>query len=163
MGITFDGVKTAPDADEQSISKPLTPMQKRYFQAEVDSIYAGFLQRVATGRNKSVSYVDSIAQGRVWTGTKALELGLVDKLGGLQDAVDCAARLAKTSNYRLKEYPEPKGFLDILLGGYKKSFGTSAIKEELGDKTYRTLITLKDLQLFKGSPQARMPFELEIE
>ena len=110
LGVTFDGVKTAPDADELSVTKPLTEMQKRYFQNDVDSIYLTFKSRVANGRKKDIQYVDSIAQGRVWLGEKGLDLGLVDKLGGLQDAVDCAARLAKISDYILKEYPEPKNF-----------------------------------------------------
>ncbi|HXB43471.1 MAG TPA: signal peptide peptidase SppA [Puia sp.] len=163
LGVTFDGVKTAPDADELSVTKPLTEMQKRYFQNDVDSIYLTFKSRVAKGRKKDIGYVDSIAQGRVWLGEKGLDLGLVDKLGGLQDAVDCAARLAKISDYILKEYPEPKNFLDLLLGHYKKSISMQAIKNELGEDGYRTYNSLKKVKEMVGKTQARLPFDLYIE
>jgi len=163
LGITFDEVKTAPDANELSVSKPLTDMQKRYFQNEVDSIYHTFKSRVADGRKINIEYVDSIAQGRVWLGKKGLRLGLVDRLGGLQDAVDCAARLAKTSDYRLKEYPEPKNFLDLLLGHYKKSMSIKAIKDELGEDGYRTYNSLKKVKEMVGKTQARLPFDFTIE
>jgi len=163
LGVTFDGVKTAPDADALSISKPLTDMQKRFFQSEVDSIYHTFKTRVADGRKIDIGYVDSIAQGRVWLGKKGLQLGLVDRLGGLQDAVDCAARLAKTSDYRLREYPEPKNFLDMILSHYKKSVSIKAIKEELGEDGYRTYNSLKKVKEMVGKTQARLPFDFTIE
>jgi protease-4 len=163
LGITFDGVKTAPDADELSISKPLTDMQKRYFQNDVDSIYHTFKFRVADGRKKDIGYVDSIAQGRVWLGAKGLQLGLVDELGGLQNAIDCAARMAKVSDYRLTEYPEPKSFLDLLLGHYKKSVSMKAMKEELGEDGYRTYMSIKNLKDMVGKTQARLPFDFVIE
>ncbi|RYY15669.1 MAG: signal peptide peptidase SppA, partial [Chitinophagaceae bacterium] len=95
LGITFDAVKTAPDADAGTVVQPLTPSQQRFFQESVDSIYRTFKTRVAEGRNMSMEMVDSIGQGRVWSGKRALGLGLVDKLGGLQDALAAAAALAK--------------------------------------------------------------------
>jgi len=81
----------------------------------------------------------------------------------LQDAVDCAARLAKTSDYRLKEYPEPKNFLDLLLGHYKKSMSIKAIKDELGEDGYRTYNSLKKVKEMVGKTQARLPFDFTIE
>jgi len=162
LGVTFDYVKTAPDADELSVSKPLTDMQKKYFQNEVDSIYHTFKSRVADGRKKDIEYVDSIAQGRVWLGERGLQLGLVDKLGGLQDAVDCAAKMAKVSDYRLSEYPEPKSFLDLLMGHYKKSVSIKAIKEELGDDGYKTYMSLKKVKEMVGKTQARLPFDFTV-
>ncbi|HLK27653.1 MAG TPA: signal peptide peptidase SppA [Puia sp.] len=168
LGVTFDGVKTAPDADEISSSKPLTDIQKKYFQNEVDSIYHTFKSRVADGRKKNIEYVDSIAQGRVWLGAKGLELGLVDKLGGLQDAIDYAASLIAAKNtipndYRLVEYPEPKSFLDLLLGHYKKSVSMKAMKEELGDDGYKTYMSIKNLKEMVGKTQAKMLFDFNIE
>ncbi len=163
LGITFDGVKTAPDADELSISKPLTEMQKRYFQSEVDSIYHTFKSRVSEGRKLNIVYVDSIGQGRVWLGKKGLQIGLVDKMGSLQDAVDCAARLAKISDYRLKEYPEPKSFLDMILGQYKKSVSIKAIKEEFGEDGFRTYKSLKSVKEMVGKTQTKIPFDFTIE
>jgi len=121
LGITFDGVKTAPYADMGSGERPLTESEKHFFQAGTDSIYYTFKTRVADGRKKNVAYVDSIAQGRVWTGSRALEVGLVDRIGTMQDAVDCAARMARVKGYRVKEYPEKKNFFEQLMNNYKKS------------------------------------------
>lgn len=163
LGVTFDGVKTAPQGDAYTITKPLTPMQKAYFQASVDSIYHDFKTRVATGRNETMEYVDSIAQGRVWSGSKGLRVGLVDRLGNLQDAVDCAARMAKTSDYRLKEYPEPKGLLDMVLGNYKRSVSLKAMKEELGEEGFRTYNTIKKVKASIGTIQTKLPFDFIVE
>jgi protease-4 len=163
LGVTFDGVKTAPDADELSVSKPLTGMQKKYFQNEVDSIYRDFKSRVADGRKIPMAYVDSIAQGRVWTGEKGLALGLVDKLGGLQDAINCAARMAKISTYQLRELPEPKSLLDQLLFNYKSRINIGAIKEELGEDGFRTYSTIKRMKSLVGITQTRIPFDFYIE
>ncbi|MHA4807701.1 signal peptide peptidase SppA [Flavitalea flava] len=163
LGVTFDGVKTAPYGEALSVTKPLTPLQKMFLQSEVDSIYHDFKTRVSDGRKKTMEYVDSIAQGRVWSGEKGLQLGLVDRLGNLQDAIDCAARLAKTGDYRLKEYPEPKSFLDMLLGDYKKTASMKAVKEELGEDGFRTYDNLKKVKALMGTTQAKLPFDLSFE
>ncbi len=163
LGVTFDGVKTAPDADEMSITKPLTPAQKQFFQNEIDSIYQGFKLRVAEGRKKTMEYVDSIGQGRVWSGEKGLQLGLVDRLGSLQDAIDCAARMARTSDYRLREYPEPKTWLDLVLGDYKRTSRMKVMKEELGEYGFKTYNSIRRLKSIMGVAQARLPFDLDIE
>ncbi|MBS1918558.1 MAG: signal peptide peptidase SppA [Bacteroidetes bacterium] len=163
IGVTFDGVKTAPDADALSVSKPLTEMQKRYFQTEIDSIYHDFKSRVADGRKKDINYVDSIAQGRVWVGDKALSLGLVDRIGGLQDAVNCAARMAKISDYSVKEFPEPRGLFDQLFGNYKNTIHVKAMKEELGEDGYKTYSTITKLRSLIGTTQARIPYDITIE
>lgn len=163
LGVTFDGVKTAPEADPITSTKALTPMQKLYLQNEVDSTYLDFKTRVADGRNRTIAYVDSIGQGRVWSGTKGLQLGLVDRIGNIQDAIDCAARMAKTTDYRLKEYPEPKSFLDQLLGGYKRSISMKAMKDELGEEGYRTYTAIKKAKALAGATQTRWPFDLTIE
>jgi protease IV len=163
LGVTFDGVKTAPEADALTITKPLTPMQKAYFQASVDSIYHNFKSRVSNGRNMTMDYVDSIAQGRVWSGRTALHLGLVDRLGNLQDAVDCAARMAGTSDYRLKEYPEPKSLLDMVLGNYKRSVSLKAMQEELGEEGFRTYSTIRKVKASIGTIQTRLPFDFTVE
>ncbi|HEY6899163.1 MAG TPA: signal peptide peptidase SppA [Puia sp.] len=163
LGVTFDGVKTAPGADMLSIARPLTPSERVYIQSEIDTIYSDFKTRVADGRKRSMTYIDSIAQGRVWTGTSGLSLGLVDRLGTLQDAIDCAARMAKTSDYRIVESPEPRSFLDRLLGNYKKSAGMKAVKEEIGEEGFRTYTLLKKVRSMVGVTQAKLPFDLTIE
>ena len=163
LGVTFDGVKTSPDADVLSITKPLTQSQRKYFQREVDSIYHTFKSRVADGRRKSLEYIDSIGQGRVWSGTRGLELGLVDRIGGLQDAVECAARMARVTDYRLREYPDPKSIFDLLFGSYGQNTKAKVIKEELGEEGMRTYQTIRRVKRLLGVSQARMPFDFTIE
>lgn len=162
LGVTFDGVKTAEHADAMSAVKPLTDLERTYIQNDVDTFYQTFLTRVANGRKLEVASVDSIAQGRVWMGAKALKLGLVDKLGNIQDAVDCAARMAKITEYKLNEYPEPQSILDIIFGNYKKVSKSTAIKEELGDEGFSIYTSIKKVKEYIGSVQARLPFEVRI-
>jgi protease-4 len=163
LGVTFDGVKTAPGADMLSVARPLNPSERSYIQNEIDTIYHDFKTRVSDGRKKPIGYIDSIAQGRVWSGTLGLSLGLVDRIGTLQEAIDCAARMAKTSDYRLVESPEPKSFFDRLLSGYKKSAGMKAVKEEIGEEGYRTYTMLKKVKAMVGVTETRLPFDLVIE
>ncbi|MCW3088394.1 MAG: sppA [Sediminibacterium sp.] len=162
LGVTFDGVKTAPYADMGNSERPLTETEKRFFQAGTDSIYYTFKSRVAEGRKKDVGYVDSIAQGRVWTGARGLGVGLIDRIGTMQDAMDCAARMAKLKEYRVKEYPEKKSLLDQLMNTYKKSIKKDLIREEIGEEQVRVLRQLKEVRQMIGIPQARLPFGIEI-
>ncbi|MDR0794255.1 MAG: signal peptide peptidase SppA, partial [Chitinophagaceae bacterium] len=114
LGITFDGVKTAEHADMVSPVHKLTPVEQNYFQSGIDSTYFIFKSRVAEGRRKSMEYIDSIAQGRVWTGVRAQGIGLVDSIGSLNDAIKYAAEKIKSKSYRIKEYPQPKSIFDQL-------------------------------------------------
>lgn len=164
LGVTFDAVKTAQEADMLSIAKPLTPYEKQYIQSEIDTIYHDFKTRVSDGRHKTMEFIDSIAQGRVWSGTLGLNIGLVDRIGTLQQAIDCAARMANTTDYRLVESPEPKSFIDRLLGKYSKSAGMkAAVKEEIGEEGYRTYIQLKRVRSMIGISETKLPFDLDIE
>ena len=162
LGITFDGVKTAPFADMGSIDRPLNETEKRFFQAGTDSIYHTFKTRVAEGRKKDIVYVDSIAQGRVWTGSRALQVGLVDRIGTMQDALDCAARMAKLKDYKVKEYPEKKNIFEQIMNTYKKSIKKDLIKEEIGESQMRVLQQVKQVRQMIGVPQARLPFSVDI-
>ncbi len=163
LGITFDGVKTGPDADALTVTKPLTPAQKAWLQQDVDSIYFTFTSRVADGRKKDRLFIDSIGQGRIWSGTRALELGLVDRIGGLQQAIDCAARMAKVSNYRLREFPEPQSFFEKIFGGMEKNVRAKAVQQELGPDGMKLYQSIKRIRSMSGVTQARMPFEVVIE
>ena len=165
LGITFDGVKTAEHADALTAVRPLNAAERVFLQNDVDTIYHTFLSRVAAGRRMSVAMVDSIGQGRVWTGEKGLQIGLVDKLGSLQDAVDCAARMAKLKDYRLKEYPEPQNLLDMLLGNRQKVEETKlqAIREELGEEGYNLYLSLRKAHRSAGKVQASIPFEVRVK
>ena len=163
LGITFDGVKTGPFADMPSISRPLNTQEKAFIQASIDSIYVTFKTRVANGRNIPLNVVDSIAQGRVWTGERALKLGLVDKLGNIDDAVRSAARMANLDKYQLKEYPESKNFLQNLVENYSQDVKVKALKEEIGSEQYNLLQYIKSVKAMVGTPQARLPFTLSIK
>jgi protease-4 len=162
LGVTFDGVHTARQPDAITMYQPLTDLQKKFMQNDVDSIYHDFTSRVAAGRSKPVTYIDSIAQGRIWSGSTALQLGLVDRIGGVQDALDCAARMAKLQKYRLREYPEPENFLDLLLNNYKQSVKIKTIREDLGEQGAAWYQMMSDCQDMAGIPQARLPFEFSL-
>jgi len=162
LGVTFDGVQTSRQPDQVSIVQPLTEMQKKFIQNDVDSIYHDFTQRVAEGRGKNISYIDSIGQGRIWSGEKALQLGLIDCIGGIQDAIDCAARMAKLTTYRIKEYPEPENIFDLLLNNYRQSLKAKAMTENLGEEGMKWYRVLSEYKALEGIPQARIPFELSL-
>jgi protease IV len=163
LGVTFDGVKTSPYADMPTASRPLSDMEKKFLQNDVDSIYNTFLHRVSAGRRIDVALVDSIGQGRVWTGTRGIQIGLADKLGNLQDAIDCAARMAKVKDFRLKEYPEPLSWWETIFGGYKKSMQAKAMKEQLGEEGVNIYNNIKKIKQSAGSTQVRLPFEISIQ
>lgn len=162
LGVTFDGVKTAEYADAGAVYRPLNETEKKFFQNSVDRIYMQFKQRVAAGRKKNVAYIDSIAQGRVWSGEDALQNGLVDKVGGIQDAINCAARMAKTNNYRLREYPETTNWLNRLLNKSASNDPAAKLKEQVGEENYRVVKELVRIKQISGSAQARLPFEFFI-
>ena len=161
VGITFDRVKTGQYADAPSATRALTVTEQRFLQAGVDSVYYTFKSRVAAGRQKSVDYIDSIAQGRVWTGADAIKVGLVDKIGTLKDALASAAKMAKLKGYSVKSYPESRSFLEEFFEGYKNEVKTNAIQQEIGIEQWQVLQQIKSIKQIMGQPQARLPiFEL---
>ncbi|MEO5684742.1 MAG: signal peptide peptidase SppA [Chitinophagaceae bacterium] len=162
LGISFDGVKTSPYADMPTASRPLTEMEKRFMQSSVDTIYHTFLQRVSAGRRINEALVDSIGQGRVWTGTRGIDIGMADKTGGLQDAIDCAGRMAKIKAFKIKEYPEQLNWWETFVGGYKKTMQAKAMQDELGEQGIHIYNSIKKIKQSVGSTQARMPFEIVI-
>jgi protease-4 len=105
FGITFDDIKTAPNADIMSISKPKTPLQIKVIQDYMNEFYSEWIKSVAEYRNLEIGEVDSIAGGRVWSGNQAVELGLADEIGGLQEAIAHAASIADLDKYDVYEYP----------------------------------------------------------
>lgn len=160
IGIHTEQVKTNENASEYS---PFVPMDEKFKAVTLESvehIYKTFVSHVAEGRKMTFAQVDSIGQGRVWSGEQALKIGLVDKIGGLDDALKEAAKLSKTKNYSTKNFPEFEKDINDLLQNFpfaksKESF----IKEELGEETYRLMQQLKKIQARKGV-QAIMPFEI---
>ncbi len=161
LGITFDGVSTAPYADAMSVYKPLNDKEKGLIQTGIERTYAQFKQRVAAGRKRDTAYIETIAQGRVWSGQDAVQNGLVDRLGNLQDAINCAAHMAKIGDYGLREYPETESWFNNLLNK-KKTEPSAAIREALGEENYKLFEQMKKIKGMTGSAQARLPFEIII-
>lgn len=155
-GITFDQVTTGKYADLLNTNRPMTADEEAIVQQMINRIYEDFVKVVADGRGLSTDSVHAMAQGRVYTGAQALEIGLVDKLGDLEDAIACAARMAKLKNYRLKNLPEQKDQLQIIM----ESFGAarvSAVEQELGP-LYQHYKLAKNL-LEGDRIQARLEFD----
>lgn len=162
VGVNIEQVKTHSNAAAYS---PFVPMDENFKTVTLESIehiYKTFVSHVAQGRKMSFAAVDSIAQGRVWSGSEALKIGLVDKIGGLNAAIVEAARLSKTQNYDIRNYPEYEKDFDEMFS--KIPFANSKeniIKEEIGIENYQLLQQVKKLQSRKGV-QAMMPFEISI-
>jgi protease-4 len=162
LGITFDGVKTGPYADAGAPYRPMTDEEKKIIQGEIELVYSTFKQRVADGRKKDTAYVDSIAQGRVWTGQRAKEIGLIDRFGGTEDAVQCAARMAKLTDYQVKEYPEKQNLLDRILGKTNPLSFDNKMKAEMGEENYQLYLELKKIKEMSNKVQAKLPFDFII-
>jgi len=162
LGITFDGVKTGRYADAPTVSRPLTEGEKKMMQDGVERTYALFKQRVSEGRKLSASVVDSIAQGRVWSGAHAVEIGLADRIGGLPEAIRSAAKLAKLGDdYGMKEFPEKGNWLNELFEK-KKTEPEVAIRQQIGEDNYKIYREMQRVREITGSVQARLPFEFFI-
>ncbi len=162
LGVTFDGVKTGKYADLGDISRPLTPEEKLLLQNNVNRGYDDFTKAVADGRHKTQAYINSIGQGRVWTGEQALKNGLVDRLGNINDAITSAAKKANIKNYKLVAYPEQKSFLNQLSGDVTAEARTRILQSELGDN-YKVYEQIKGVTQMMHTPQARMPYSIEIK
>jgi protease-4 len=162
IGITTDRVRTGPFADMGSMDRALTEPEKKFFQASTDSIYNTFKSRVSEGRKRNMEYVDSIAQGRVWTGTRGMSVGLVDEIGTLSDAVKAAASMAKITTYRLKEYPEKKNILEQLFNNYKRTVSMRLIESELGADQLRMMQQVKKVKAMVGVPQTALPYTITV-
>lgn len=161
LGITFDGVKTGTHADLGTITRPLSAEEKLIIQNEVNRIYDSFTKRVAEGRKKTQQYVNEIGQGRVWSGSEALKIGLVDKLGNIDDAVRSAAKMAKVTDYRIVSYPVQKDGLSALFDKSEDKLRVYFAKKELGEQ-YQYYEKLKATINLKGI-QARMPFDISLQ
>ena len=108
LGLTTETVNTNKNSDFPSVYRPMNPYEKEMMQLSIENIYSDFVSKVAAGRKMSAESVDSIGQGRVWSGTSALKIGLVDEIGGLKDAIKGAAKLAGIEHYSVRELPVMK-------------------------------------------------------
>ena len=161
LGVTVDNVKTNENAAFITSSRALTDFEYNKLQESVDKVYDTFLSRVAEGRGMSSEAVDAIGQGRVWSGKDALEIGLVDTLGGLEAAIAYAVAEAGLEEYRLKELPEVEDPFQKFLENFASNAKVNLIEEELGEN-YIYYQQLKEVQGIKGV-QTRMPFFMEMQ
>ena len=161
LGVNIDEVNTGKYSSLMSNpEKPLTAEERAIIQAEVNNTYTTFMTRVANGRNKTIAQVDSIGQGRVWTGQQAVELGLVDRIGNLKTAVRAAASKAKIDNYQVVEYPAKTDAFANILSSSKDKIKMWMIGEELGEYQKYLLDIRKNLK--HTGIQARIPYQIEI-
>ena len=161
LGLTTEIVKTNKNSDFPSILRPMNTYEKEIMQLSIEKIYTDFVGKVASGRKMSSESVDSIGQGRVWSGTSARKIGLVDEIGGLKDAIKGAADLAGLESYSVRELPvleDPYTRILSQLGGEVRM---SILKNELGEsvKYYNMLQEIKDM----SGIQARLPYFIDIQ
>jgi len=161
LGITFDTVKTNTHSDIMTIFRPLTADEKNIIQIGVEKVYDQFITKVADGRGLTKVQVDSIGQGRVWSGKDAIKVGLVDKIGGLTDAIKMASEMAKINDFETVAYPIQKNsaFNDILLN-ISDDAETKILENKLG-VNYKYYQKLEKISTQQGI-LARMPFEIDI-
>lgn len=160
VGLTFDGVKTNKMADFGAIGTPMSPEEKTLMQMQIANGYKTFTSRCAEGRRMTVTAIEKIAEGRVWTGEKAQKLGLVDELGNLDKAITIAAKLSKISAYSVSSYPEQEGFFSMLMKDRTDNYiKTKLLKSTLGSY-YEAFSFINALQK-QPVIQARMPFFLQ--
>ncbi len=165
IGLTFDVAKTNENADFGTVTQPLTEFQYGKLQEMVVKTYDDFTKRVAEGRGLTQSYVDSIGQGRVWSGVDAIGIGLVDQLGDMEDAIAYAAQKANLGDdYKVTEWPKQKDFFTRIMESMNNNGSDkldAAMRSKLGSY-YNYLQGLEYLQKNTGI-QARMPFDMVIK
>jgi len=167
LGITFDTVRTGQYSAFGTPFYDFSPEESAIIQERIDWIYEDFLQKVAKGRGKTRDQIHEMAQGRVWTGEKAFEIGLVDGIGNLDRALAAAAKLAGVEKYRTTEFPRTKSgleqFIDQITRNKDKDddyVRSWIIRSELGDM-YPLYKSMQDMRNATGI-QARLPYELII-
>ena len=160
VGVKFDVVKTNALSDFGSMSRPMNAEEGRLMQAQIERGYETFTGRVAMGRKLPNDSVKAIAEGRVWTGEQALKIGLVDKLGNLNDAIKCAAKLAELKEYTTSNHPAAEPWYANLLNNKKDNYLESQLRATLGE--YYTTFSLLHTLKAQDRIQMRIPFEPNI-
>ena len=161
LGLSFDVVKTNAMSDFGAMGRPFNANESAKLQAYVNQGYELFTGRVAGGRGMAQDSVKAIAEGRVWTGEQAKKIGLVDKLGNLDDAIEAAAKLAEVEKYTVGRYPSPEPWYMSLLDKSTNEYMESQIRAALGE--YYSAFALVR-RIGKMDPiQARMPFDPNIK
>lgn len=149
LGISIDTLGTNKFSNFGSITRPLTAEERNILQESVEDVYSTFVQRVAEGRKLSPEAVDSIGQGRVWSGTDAKRIGLVDEFGGLNAAIAEAAKMANTKKYRVVELPELKKPIEELMKELSGDVEAKYLQWKLGEN-YQLMKAVERVQHFNG-------------
>ncbi|MBS2209969.1 signal peptide peptidase SppA [Carboxylicivirga mesophila] len=161
LGVSFDGVKTNKFADMPSITRPFRKDEKELLQAYIVKGYDTFIGRCADGRNTTKEAIDEIGQGRVWSGVNALDIDLVDEIGGINKAIELAKDAADLDEYRVVELPEVEDPIQQLMKDLTGEARMFVGKSLMGDE-YKYIQTLENLK--NGYQiQARIPYNLEIK
>jgi protease IV len=160
LGISTETVNTNANSDFPSLFRPMNAFEKSAMQQSIEAIYGDFVSKVAEGRKMRESAVDSIGQGRVWSGVDGKRIGLIDEIGGLRDAVKGAASLAGIESYGIRELPEPEDTYTRIMNQLGLEIRARIISKELGEsfRIYNELAELKDLT----GIQMRLPYFVEI-
>lgn len=161
LGITFDQVKTNPYADYITVTRPMSDGEKKIITRNIENIYSNFTKHVSEGRKMTVAQIDSIGQGRVWSGVDAKRIGLVDEFGGLTDAINEAAKLAKLKDFSTMELPEQKDTFEQLIETFSGDKSSVFLKSELGT-AYPYFSYLNRMSRMQGI-QALMPYDFIIK
>lgn len=162
LGVSFDVVKTNPYADFGNLTRPMNDGEKGLMQMYVNNGYELFLTRCSDGRGISMEELDKIAQGRVWTGSTAKELGLVDELGGLDKALEIAVAKAGVDAYTVMNYPKKEGFLESLMNTNPGNYIKARMLNGKMSDVYRQFGIIENFDKIDRI-QARVPFELNIQ
>ncbi len=161
LGVKIETVKFGEFSDLGSPDRPLTAAERQVVQNAIDRVYSDFVKRVAEGRKLTEAQVDSIAQGRVWSGIEAKQIGLVDEFGGLDRAIEIAVKKAKLSEHRVVSLPELKDPLEEIFKTMSGEASAYFMKQELGSN-YQQYIEAKKALQYQGI-QVRMPFTVDVE
>ncbi|MBK7667044.1 MAG: signal peptide peptidase SppA [Sphingobacteriaceae bacterium] len=160
LGINIDTVNTNKHSDVGTAFRKVSESEYAYIQNGVEKVYDTFIRRVAEVRNTTTALVDSIGQGRVWSGVDALKINLVDELGGTNEALAYAAKMAKITDYKVEEMPKRKDPFAMFLNNKEEEVEARLIKKNLGAQ-YQFLMHVQTIINLKGV-QARLPYELNI-
>jgi len=164
IGVQFDTVKTHDFALMNNFVYDPNSREAQFMQESTDDLYQQFLSRVATGRGMTVEEVDEVAQGRVWSGKKAKELGLVDELGDLEYAINLAAEKAGLDEYKIVEYPtiEQDPFKEVIKAFNQNSNASINPYTMTSPQGKKLLESVKDMDrlLQMDKPMARMPYNI---
>ena len=162
LGVKFDEVKTNKNSGFGTMSRPFNETEMNYLSAYIDRGYKLFRQRVADGRHMTTDQVEKIAQGHVWLGEDALKIKLVDQLGGVDDAVAKAAKLAKVGEYYTSAYPAKADWMEQILNQTSSgSYIDNQMRQAMGDY-YSTFMLLKNINR-QSAIQARLPYIINVK